>query len=252
MTKSALARVLTIQTFPSTQGGMGLVLRAWTSEKEQPSMENTMKTGVLRFGLLSACLTYTCSAEHMGWYLKAGVGPAWTEEVDVKSFLGPTGGATARFDPGFRFDIGGGYRFCDWFSAELETGMIYNSIGRAGPIRDLGDSSLANVPIMANALLEIPTGTPFVPFVGAGAGVSFSVLTLDEVGGVDGTESDAVFAYQAIVGTRYNLNDKWSINVTYKYFATGDPSWDVRGSGSGIEVQGARTHAIMAGFNYNF
>jgi opacity protein-like surface antigen len=202
-------------------------------------------------GLVLALMALPAAGQQ-GWYVKGGIGPAWTEELDVDEVVGPVSGVDAKFDVGIRFDIGGGYRFCEWFSAEVETGVIHNYIDEIGAADDLGDTSLANVPLLFNAVFELPTGTPFVPFAGVGAGVSFTVLTIDDVGGLDGDDSDAVFAYQGFAGVRYNISDQWSVNLTYKYFRTTDPSWEVRNASGDIEVEGARTHAVMAGFTFSF
>jgi opacity protein-like surface antigen len=209
-------------------------------------------TYIVGLALGVATTTLPLQGEHIGWYVKGGVGPAWTEDLDVDEFIVPLSGIEAKLDPGVRFDIGGGYRFCEWFAAEVETGMIFNYFDEIGNVDDLDDSSLANFPFMANAIFEIPTRTPIVPFVGAGIGMSFSVLTLDDVAGVDGDDSDAVFAYQFMGGVRYNLTDRWSINLTYKYFGTSDAEWDVEGTSGNIELEGAKTHSVVFGFAFNF
>jgi OmpA-OmpF porin, OOP family len=189
-----------------------------------------------------------------GWYVKGGFGPAWTEDVDVEEFLGPISGVEAKLDLGIRFDIGGGYQFCDWFSLEAETGVIHNYIDEIGNADDLDDSSIANVPFLVNAVFDIPTGTALTPFAGVGAGFSVTVLTLDDVGNVDGDDSDAVFAYQAFGGVRYHISEQWSVSLAYKYFGTTDPSWEVHGAPGDIdiEVDGAKTHAVVASFGFSF
>ena len=202
--------------------------------------------------LVANVLGMSAASGQQGWYVKAGVGPAWTEDLDLESAPGAAGDLDVEFDVGVRFDFGGGYRFCEWFSAEFESGFIHNYIDEIGGAGDLDDTTLANIPLMANAIFEFPTQTGLTPFAGVGAGVSFSVLTIDDVGGLDGTESDAVFAYQGILGLRYDISEQWAVNLTYKYFRTTDPSWDVRGSSRDIEFEGANTHAFMAGFNLRF
>ena len=185
--------------------------------------------------------------EHIGWYVKGGVGPAWTEDVEVD-----LAGDDAQFDTGLRFDVGAGYRFCEWFALEAETGVIYNYIDELGGIDDWDDSSVANVPLLMNAIFEIPTQTPLVPFIGVGAGVSFTTLTIDDVAGLDGDDTDAVFAYQGFAGLRYNINEQWSVSVAYKYFATMDPEYDVGGLAADLELNDVRTHAVVASFGFNF
>jgi opacity protein-like surface antigen len=186
-------------------------------------------------------------AEHIGWYVKGGVGPAWADDVEVD-----LADDDLKFDVGMRLDIGGGYRFCDWFALEGETGFIINYIDELGGIDDWDDSYVANWPLMVNAVFEIPTRTPLVPFLGVGMGMSFTTLEIDDVGGLDGDDTAAVFAYQGFAGLRYNINDQWSVSVQYKYFATTDPEYDVGGLSEDLELQDVRTHAIVASFGFNF
>jgi len=211
------------------------------------------RTGSYVWGLASmvALAAWPVMAQQ-GWYAKGAVGIAWTEELDLKQFIGPTSGASVEFDPDIRLDIGGGYRFSDWFAAELETGVIFNYFDRIGGDNDPDDSSLANVPFLINGVFEFPTQSGFVPFIGGGLGFSFTVLELDHVGGVDGDDTDTVFAYQGFAGVRYDINEQWSVSLAYKYFGTSDPSWDVHHISGEIELEGAHTHAVMAGFSYHF
>lgn len=209
------------------------------------------KSLVVAVGLVSLALPLSAQ-EPVGWYVKGEVGPAWTEEIEVDEFISSLSGIDAKLDIGFRYNVGGGYRFCEWFATEVETGVIYNSIDEIGGADDLGDSSLVNVPLMANAIFEIPTRTPFTPYAGLGIGMSFTVIDLDDVGSVDGSDSDAVFAYQALAGMRYTVTDRWAVTLAYKYLGTTDPSWDVRGTSGDIEFEGASSHAVLAGFQFSF
>src|SRR5215210_3008517 len=63
-----------------------------------------------------------------GGYIGGSAGVNFIENTDLKQFVGPTSGGTVRFDPGFAFSVRGGYRFCEWFSLEGETGFHANSI----------------------------------------------------------------------------------------------------------------------------
>src|SRR5437867_8113428 len=160
------------------------------------------------------------------FYVTGGVGPALTLDTDVKEFFGPTSGAKVRFDTGVRFSVAGGYQFKDWLAVELETGLIYNSVDRVTGSSN-ADFSVSHVPFLANVVCQCPRMAPIVPYAGVGAGFAASVIDIDSftlgTTTVTGSESDIVFAYQAFIGARYELNERMGVSFTYKYFATGEP-----------------------------
>ena len=193
-----------------------------------------------------------------GLYFRGGIGPEIAHETDVKEFFGPSSGILVKYDPGIRISAAGGYLFCRYFSAELESGLLYNSIKSitGSPSTDAG---VANVPLLANAVFHIPLGSNFVPSCGFGFGGSTSVLSIDHatIAGraLDGDESDFVWAAQAFVGFRYEFNDRMGVGFGYRYLATDQPSWDAFSStaGSGeLKFDNSRTHSFLAEFTLKF
>ena len=229
--------------------------------KESETMETPMTlAATLCLGAVCALLPTTTgrcqdSAER-GAYLNAGAGPAWTPDVTVKEILVPVSGVKAKFDVGSRFDVSGGYRFNRWLAGELEAGVAYNSIRSiaGGTV----DGSIANFPLTANIVFRYPNSSRWEPYIGGGGGVSISALTLDNASlgsGVtlDGSASDAVFAYQGFAGLRYNFNDRMSLGACYKFLGTGNSSWDVEGAASGhIRIEGLVTHTVGVTFTFRF
>src|SRR5437867_5092097 len=53
------------------------------------------------------------------FYLTGGIGPAFTEDTNLKEFNGPVSPARVKFDPGFQFRVAGGYLITDWLATEL-------------------------------------------------------------------------------------------------------------------------------------
>ncbi|HEY2950942.1 MAG TPA: outer membrane beta-barrel protein [Verrucomicrobiae bacterium] len=214
-----------------------------------------MRKSIRAIGLFGVCSAAVLASalparsQNTGFYFRADVGAAWTEDVKVREFAGNTSAGKMRFDSGFRFDAAGGYYLKEWLAGEVETGVMGNQIRRAG------DSSLGNVPLLANVVVECPHLTQVVPFIGAGAGVSFAVLDADHlsdgVNTVDGTDTDAVFAYQGFAGLRYKIDERWDVSLAYRYFGTSRPSWDVKGPGD-IRLDRVDTHAVVLGFTLRF
>jgi len=192
-----------------------------------------------------------------GLYLNAGAGVSIAEKVNVNKFGVPTSGVKADFDPGVRLSVAGGYSLNKFLGAELETGFIYNSVKSvtgAGSV----DASLSHVPIIANVVLRYEQpDVKWVPYAGAGAGGDLSILTLDNVGNVDGTSSSFEFAWQAFAGVRYKLNEKMSIGAGYKYYSVDNATWDVDVVGGGtvrdaIKIGKANSRSFLLDFNFRF
>ena len=197
-----------------------------------------------------------------GLYFRGGIGPEISHKTDVKELFVPISGTQVKYDAGLRISAAGGYQFCKYFSAEVESGILYNSIKSiTGPGSSGGDTdaSVVNVPLLANAVFHIPLESSFVPYCGFGVGGSTSVLTIDHatIAGraLDGDDSDFVWAAQAFAGFRYEFNDRMGVGFGYKFLATGQPSWDVfsftAGSGE-LRFDRARTHSFLAEFTLKF
>src|SRR5437773_1344616 len=115
-----------------------------------------------------------------GLYFRGGIGPEITHKTDVKELFGPISGTQVKYDAGLRISAAGGYQFCKYFSAEVESGILYNSI-KSITGSPSTDASVANVPLLANAVFLIPLESNFVPYCGFGFGGSTSVLTIDNL-----------------------------------------------------------------------
>ena len=197
-----------------------------------------------------------------GLYFRGGIGPEIAHKTDVKEFFGPISGIKVEYDAGLRISAVGGYQFCRYFSAEVESGILYNSI-KSITGSPSTDASVANVPLLANAVFHIPLESNFVPYCGFGVGVSTSVLDIDHAtingpfgsASLHGDDADLVWAAQAFAGFRYEFNDRMGVGFGYKFLATGQPSWDVfsftAGSGQ-IRFDNARTHSFLAEFTLKF
>jgi opacity protein-like surface antigen len=188
-------------------------------------------------GAIGLLVAFPARAQNSRSYFRADAGPSWTERTEVKEFFGPGLGRTVNFDTGARIGAAGGYNITDWLGAEVETGIGYNKIRSwtGGTVRR---TWLTGVPLLANLVLQGPNKTGIVPYVGGGLGVSFTVLDTDGFSDgttrVTGTDTDAVFAYQAMAGLRYQFNDRMSAGLGYKYLGTQGPSYHAESlSGAG-------------------
>ena len=194
-----------------------------------------------------------------GFYFRGGIGPEVAQRTDVNEFFGPVSGIKVKYDPGFRISAAAGYMFCNYFSAELESGVLYNSIKSITGSPDT-DASLSNVPMLVNAVFHFPLERNFTPYIGFGAGATTSVLDINRatINGtrLNGNDSDVEWAVQGFAGFRYEFNDRMAVGFGYKFLATGEPSWDVFSFNSGaagqLRFDKARTHSFLAEFTMKF
>jgi OmpA-OmpF porin, OOP family len=111
--------------------------------------------------------------------------------------------------------------------------------------------TVQNVPVMANLYYDIDTGTPLEVYVGIGVGLSdLSLHDVSSAGARLFDGSDLVFAYQPMIGVDYALNDRLSIGLQYRYFATTAAHFHDT-AGHAFSVASA-SHNILATVTYAF
>lgn len=212
-------------------------------------------------GAIGLCSLLKTSGQDLGWYVKADAGGNLTQKTDLKEFFGPVGpGTKVKFDPGYRFGLGGGYQLTEWFAAEAELGFVGNRIDSITGASTVHDSWFMNVPFLLNAKLQWPNRSRFAPYIGGGVGFSEAILdvgriTIDDTT-LHGDNSDTVFAYQGFAGLRYRLNDQMGLSLEYRYFAAEAAEWKsdfAFGTISDRMRFGAtRTHSISVAFDFKF
>jgi opacity protein-like surface antigen len=201
-------------------------------------------------------------AQGTGFYVRGDIGPAFTENMQVTEFFGAVSGATIKLDPGVRFGAAGGYSITDWFAAEVETGVSYNYFRSVSGNFTADNTSLANVPFLGNLVLQCPTKLGIVPYVGGGLGVVFSTFDTDYFSdnsrnAVEGTDTDAVFAYQGFAGLRYKINERMFVDLGYKYLRAEAPRYHVEplffgGASGDLRLSAIHTHSVAFSFTIQF
>lgn len=185
-----------------------------------------------------------------GFYAGGDVRVVFQQNTGLRQFGGPTTG-TVKFDPGAGISIRGGYRFCEWFTLEGETGGSGNSIRSITGASV--DARIYQVPFMANAILSLPTRTPLTPYVGVGIGGVSTVLDSSHItiGSTTafGNDATTTFAYQGFAGLQYALNEWFSIGLIYNYRHVDGPKWD---RDFPIEFGALRSHSGGVSFNFHF
>jgi opacity protein-like surface antigen len=235
------------------------------------SLMNSTTKRVSRIALalvLTLGFAFTGLSQDKRFYGRIDMGGTIPSDMSLNSFFGPVAsGSTVTLDPGFRVGMAGGYQVTDWFSGEIELAGMYNSIKSMTGATVLDDATFSNVPLLFNIKLQLPNRTRFVPYIGAGAGVSFSILDASYIQingptgitGFSGTASTAVFAWQAIGGVRFDLNDQMGLCVEYRFFWADNPSWEYDyysgyypPPGNSISFGHSQSQVISLAFEFRF
>jgi OmpA-OmpF porin, OOP family len=232
-----------------------------------------------------------------GIYIGAGAGPDFPLNQNVKNLSvgnGSLGGLSTsgqmKFGTGFAGDASVGYGFGNGFRAELE-GLYLNTRGKG--LTDFTRTNGANgggkqqkYGPMVNVLYDFNGISPmFVPYIGAGVGAlwvqdnlhasnsgtfTYGANTI-RPGGLQGTTdaTNAVFAYQAIIGFAIPITSVPGLAVTadYRFVGTSGNRSDAAtytatvtnggrtttGVASGkVQMGPTYDNTVMFGIRYNF
>jgi opacity protein-like surface antigen len=131
------------------------------------------------------------------------------------SFNGSPGNIT--FNVGWTLNGNIGYRFSDYFAAELDTGVIWNSINKVGDqnLSGVASAHLAEIPVLPNLVF-----------------------------------TDLTFAYQVEAGLKYSLSDNIDVGLGYKFVGTSTHSWT--DNGINLNTAGTAAHILEASFTWRF
>jgi outer membrane protein OmpA-like peptidoglycan-associated protein len=182
--------------------------------------------------------------QYPGFYVGVEGGVNWMFNTTINA---PNAGGIINVYPQTGFAAGGmiGY---DFVGPRIEVEGVYrqnNANLRVQPGFGVGGTWFQNsqVSVMGNVFYDFFAGQAFVPYVGAGAGVSF----------VDGhtagfVTNSTVFAWQAILGVGYNLSPGLRLNLDGRWFGTTNVNVN-NGFASGVTYQNNNI-SIMASLQY--
>jgi opacity protein-like surface antigen len=214
---------------------------------------------------LSVCLGAAVAQAQYYYYLPEGAGPTFRLGVGPSFFqdgrltqYGTSVSSPVDYDTGLTFDAALGWAFNKYVALDFETGYIGAEINNVpGYISD--NSRFYNVPFLVNATLSYPIPrTNIIPYVGAGVGGADMVFDTDNfqdsagINGVVGSENDVVFAAQVFAGVRFQLTRHMALDLGYKYFATGNPTFTYPPDNFNVGFKGARTHSVLFGLTFDF
>ncbi len=182
-------------------------------------------------------------------YVGLDMGPVFLPDTTIS--VPGVGTAEMSTDTGFMIGAKIGHRV-DPLRFEGELSVRSNELDRlSGPGGSVPlDGDFSSVAGMINAYFDIRTGGPVTPFLGVGLGLASVSLKMDSGIFSIADDSDLVAAYQVIAGLGIAVRQNITLDVTYKYFATSDPSFeDVTGFPFDAEY---KTHNFTVGLRFGF
>jgi opacity protein-like surface antigen len=214
-------------------------------QKDHMKITGTIARITVTVSSLLLVLGMSCLAQDARPYLKLDAGANFAEGGSFSLGGEP---ADFKFNTGFRVGLAGGYQLNSWAAIELESGVIANTIRSIvlnGRTAQPNNAWLGKVPLLANAVFRYENSTDFVPYVGVGAGGAAGVLNIS-----DDDDKTIVFAYQAMAGVIYKLDEEAWVDIGYKFFANGDEKYSV--GGVSVEANRVRNHFIGLSVHWRF
>ena len=190
------------------------------------------------------------------WLEAGGLFPQSTE-----LHLSPGSGGSSKLtlDPGVRIGIGTDYSFTRYLSVGWEVAVLGSSVDKAAAFEEM-DALITQVPFLINVAVRYENETGFTPFIGVGAGAASTAINVDEArtgtSTLEGSDYDFGFAWQLVGGLKYEFKRGLALGVLYKYLWTSDAEWEIEdqfiGGDRQLELDGIRSHAILAFVSYRF
>ena len=196
-----------------------------------------------------------------GFGFRSNVGVAF-QQAQTGRALNRSLYQSVTFQPGIRFDIEPFFNVTDWFSVGVETALIYNQIHSLqlnnstfySGGKGMGNGSLYQVPILANARFQFPTDGPFRGFFGGGVGGVWDYSTLSLVGN-NLTSYQWNYAFQLVAGFSYNVAPGLDLETSFKTLCTPNPVGQANTVGSPFgseQVNAAYSYAAEVGLVWRF
>ncbi|GJL50026.1 outer membrane protein [Candidatus Nitrospira salsa] len=165
---------------------------------------------------------------------------AWLLDDVDKGFLS-IGGHATYYDP---LDAGD-----EWYGGAHVRAHILPTLAIEGLVdyrdNDFGNNDVVTIPVQASALFYLLPGKRFSPFVLGGAGWYYT-----DVDSPTDDDTDHRFGLHAGGGVQLMLNERWSVDGTYRYVWVEDvKAQDVNFSNKDFEDDG---HMVTIGLNLHF
>jgi opacity protein-like surface antigen len=182
-----------------------------------------------------------------------GAQAGWTGLSYETDTIAGVGSLPLQFSAGYNVGVRGGYQLGPW-RFEEEYSYRKNNLAEFG-----ADDATYGVSgnrhthsIMTNVLYDVAIGWPVTPHIGVGIGAMNVVDELRVSGrGPAFNDSNWQFAYQAIVGVRYDINPVFALDLDYRYLATTESTFRIPDTNLHYST-GDNTNNFVLSLTYRF
>jgi opacity protein-like surface antigen len=227
-------------------------------------------------------------ADFGGWYLRGDIGFS-NQRVSKRDYYSYPSLLSLNqqngFDTGGVFGVGAGYRFNNWFRADI-TGQYrgnanfhgsdrtrYTDMGTIQNGSDTYSGSKSEILLLANAYADLGTWWCVTPFIGAGIGMSRNTISNFTDLGVNGTAAFGAvpgfasaqsaskwnFAWALHSGLAYKVSPNLTLEFAYSFVNLGDGvtgelvNKDGVGAGAGhaMTFRDITSHDLKLGVRWN-
>src|ERR1700712_973370 len=213
-----------------------------------------------------------------GWYLRGDIGFSNQRVERLNNVLdsvgSPTSGQNNSFGTAGIFGLGTGYKFNNWFRADVTGEYRGNSqffgtdaLTYAGPSygTDTYHATKSEWVVLGNAYVDLGTWWCMTPFIGAGVGgarVSIANFTDTNTPTSGVAFGDNVskwnFAWAAHAGVAYKVTPNFTVELAYRYLDMGDGLTDDLRSFNGVNAvnnpttfKGLTSHDLKLGVRWD-
>lgn len=182
---------------------------------------------ILAFFASGLCTTACDAAEP---YVRASIGMAMPE--NSKMVFDEGGRIDIAYDSGLAASLATGTALRN-FRQELEIAFQQTDLDKAKASGAAGtglNGDAWSLALLFNGYYDFANRTAFTPFLSAGLGFAFveiNDVSLPNTPVSLKGENDIVFAYQGGAGIGWQVHEKFTIDLGYRYFATLDPDLDI-------------------------
>ena len=198
--------------------------------------------------ILATLFTTSAQAEEESnyWYVSGSLGIASPSNVKVRNAFdqGNLGlDSTAQWS-----SIAGGYQLKN-YRAELELNYSSFRINKdtVNTQSFPSDGNVSTTSVLVNGYYDIPTGSKFRPYIGAGIGVGIISGKITEPGAETDLGTGSSVAYQGKVGLQYEIAKKVNAFAEFKYL--GISSYK---NNSGNDVSPPNSYGLSIGYRQGF
>ena len=219
-------------------------------------------------------------ADFGGWYLRGDIGFSnqRVKKLDTPDYRAPGISAVTNTSLGFDtagiFGLGAGYKFNNWFRADV-TGeyrgrsnfhgldIVYGN-GGAAAFTDEYHGSKSEWLMLANAYVDLGTWWCMTPFIGAGVGASRNTMSsfydINTVTAGISTAPDASkwnFAWALHAGVAYKVTPNMTLELAYRYVDMGDgvtggfTAYNGSSTNSPITLKDITSHDVRMGVRWD-